>query len=87
MEVIMKTKKAITVVSIAVFALGLIGLAFGAAQDVTGTVTKIEGNKVTITDAAGKDTTIQVSDPKTIQDLKVGDKAKVEGGKVTKQGG
>jgi len=82
---LMKTKKAITLVLIAVFTLGLMGLAFAAAQDVTGTVAKIEGNKVTIADATGKETTVQVSDPKTIQDLKVGDKVKVEGGKVTKQ--
>ncbi len=82
----MKARKTITLTLVAVFTLGIIGFAFAAAQEVTGTVAKIEGNNVTIKDASGKETTVQVTDPKTIQDLKVGDKVKAEGGKVTKQG-
>ncbi len=83
----MKTKRMIMLLVVAVFTLGLIGFAL-AAQEVKGTVTKIEGDTVTIADDMGKQTTVKIADPKILKDLKVGDKVEVgKDGKVTKEGG
>lgn len=83
----MRTKRMIMLLMVAVFTLGVMGLAL-AAQEVKGTVAKIEGDRVTITDVTGKQTTVRIVDPKILQDLKVGDRVEVgKDGKVTKEGG
>jgi outer membrane lipoprotein SlyB len=86
----MKTKRLIMLLMAAVFALGLVSPSF-SAQETKGTVAKIEGNQLTIQDDMGKEVTIKVADPKTIRDLKVGDKVVVtqvgNSVKVTKEGG
>ncbi len=83
----MKTKRMIVLLMVAVFTFGVIGLAL-AAQEVKGTIAKIEGDRVTIADGTGKQTTVRISDPKILEDLKVGDKVEVgKDGKVTKEGG
>lgn len=64
-----------------VFTLGVVGLAF--AVDVKGTVTKVEGKKVTVKDASGKETTVEVKNPAGV---KAGDKVEIKGGVVTKEG-
>jgi hypothetical protein len=83
----MKTKRMIMLLMVAVFTLGVMGLAL-AAQEVKGTVAKIEGDRLTIEDVTGKRTTVRIADPKILQDLKVGDRVEVgKDGKVTKEGG
>jgi len=83
----MKTKRMIMLLMVAVFTLGVMGWAL-AAQEVKGTVAKIEGDRVTIAELTGKQTTIRIVDPKILQDLKVGDRVEVgKDGKVTKEGG
>lgn len=76
-------KRILAMMVILVFALGLISLAF-AAGEVSGKITKIEGNKLTIKGADGKETTVEV---KSAKGLKVGDEVTVKDGevKVTKK--
>ncbi len=71
-------KKVLVLLVAIIFTLGVVGLSFAA--DMKGTITKIEGNKITVKDN-GKETTVQ-SDAKG---LKVGDKVTVKGGKVMKK--
>lgn len=62
-----------------VFALGVAGLSFAA--DMKGTVSKVEGAKITVKDAGGKETTVEDAAAK----VKVGDKVVVKDGKVAKE--
>ena len=73
---------------VAVFSLGLAspGLSEGMADDVKGTVIKIDGGKVSIKDSMGEKT-IEPNNPGVITDLKVGDQVSVRDGKLTKEGG
>ena len=81
----MKTKKLIVLLVAVVFTLGVVGLGF-SAQEVKGTVLKIEGNDVTILDdVTGGQQTVKVKDSSSLKDLNVGDKVLVEGDKVTKK--
>lgn len=73
------TKRIVAMMVIIVFALGLIGLAFASAE-VTGKITKIEGNKLTIKTSDGTETTVDV---KSTMGLKVGDEVKVKDGVAT----
>lgn len=69
-----------------VFTLGVASFGFAAdkpAAEVKGTVSKIDGKKITVKDAAGKETTVEVKEvPK---DLKVGDMVAIKDGMVTKE--
>jgi len=67
-----------------VFTLGFVGLSF-SAQEIKGTVSKIEGDKLTLEDDMGKQVTISVKDPMILKDLKVGDRVSVKDGKVIKE--
>ncbi len=81
----MKTKKLIMLLVAVVFTLGVVGLGF-SAQEVKGTVLKIEGNDVTILDdVTGGQLTVKVKDSSSLKDLNVGDKVLVKGDKVTKK--
>jgi uncharacterized protein YxeA len=71
-------KKILVLLVALVFTLGVVGLAFAA--DVKGTVTKIDGKKVTVKDAAGKEHTVEAD----ATGIKVGDSVDVKGGKITK---
>ena len=82
---IMGTKKFIVLLMAMVFTLGVVGLSF-SAQEIKGTVTKIEGNKLTILDAKGKEKTVNVKDPESLKEVEVGDRVLVTDGKVTKEG-
>ena len=87
----MNTKRSLIVLLMAmVFTLGVVGLSFSAqemTQEVMGTVSKIDGNKLTILDdIMGKEKTVKVKDPESLKDLKVGDRVLVKDGKVTKSG-
>jgi len=74
---------------VAVFSLGLAspGLSEGMVDDVKGTVIKIDGGKVSIKDISGSEKTIEPKNPGVIKDLKVGDRASVKDGILTKEGG
>jgi hypothetical protein len=74
---------------VAVFFLGLAspGLSGGMGEEVKGTVTKIEGGKVNIKDSKGIEKTIEPKNPEALTDLKVGDRASVKKGILTKEGG
>jgi outer membrane lipoprotein SlyB len=80
----MKVKRSIILLMAMAFILGVVGLSF-SAQEIKGTVAKIDGNKLTIQDDMGKQVTISVQDPMTLRDLKVGDRVSVRDGKVTKE--
>ena len=81
----MMTKRLIVLLIVMAFALGVVGVSLSAAQEIKGMVTKIEGDKITIQDAAGKQTTVSINDPRTLQDLKVGDTVSIKDGKLTKE--
>jgi len=85
MKTNMKTKKLIILLMAAIFTLGVAGLSF-SAEEIKGVVSKIEGDKLTILDDKGKQTTSRVGDPMILKDLKVGDRVLVKDGKVTKEG-
>jgi uncharacterized protein YacL len=74
-------KKILVLLIALVFTLGVVGLSFAA--EVKGTVTKIEGKKITVKDAAGKETTVEVK--AVPKDLKIGDTVTIKDGKVTKE--
>jgi len=76
----MKRKSIFVLVVALVFALSVVGLSFAAA-DVTGTITKVAGNKVTIKDAAGKESTVEA---KNAKDVKEGDHVTIKDGMATK---
>jgi ribosomal protein S1 len=78
----MKMKSVIAVLVATVFLLSLVSLGFARGEmGVKGTVTKIEGNKVTVEVDAGKEMTVDVKD---VKDIKVGDKVKIKDGVVEK---
>jgi outer membrane lipoprotein SlyB len=72
-------KKILVLLVALVFALGVAGLSFA---DVKGTVTKVEGMKITVKDDKGKETTVEVKDTAGV---KVGDKVEIKDGKVMKE--
>ena len=73
----------------AVFSLGLAspGLSAGVGEEVRGTVTKIEGGNVSIKDIMGSEKTVEPKNPEALTELKVGDRAMVKDGILTKEGG
>jgi len=75
-------KSLIALVIAFVFTFSLAGAVFAA--EVKGTVTKIDAAKkeVTVKDAAGKETKVQVKD---VAGTKVGDMVTIKDGKVTKE--
>lgn len=72
-------KKFLAIVIIMTFALGFVFSAYAA--NVTGTITKIDGNKVTVKQADGKETTIElkVGDSITYKPAGAKDKGKEKG--------
>ena len=86
----MNTKRLIVLLMTMVFTLGVEGLSFSAqgqaqAQEIKGTVSKIEGNKLTILDDMSKENTVKVNDKdlESLKEIKVGDRVLVRDGKVT----
>jgi outer membrane lipoprotein SlyB len=80
----MMIRKSIVLLMVAIFTLGVVGLSF-SAQEVKGTVSKIEGNKLTLLDDTGKQITVQVKDRESLKEVKVGDRVSVKDGKVIKE--
>ena len=84
----MMIKRLIVLLMVAVFTLGLVGLSFSAQEEIKGTVSKIEGNKLTIVDNMGKEKTVKVEDKMSLMEMEigVGDRVLVKDGKITKEG-
>jgi len=80
----MMIKKLIVLLMVTTFALAVAGISF-SAQEVKGTVSKIEGNKLTLLDDTGKQITVQVKDQESLKEVKVGDRVSVKDGKVIKE--
>ncbi len=83
----MKMKSVVTALVAAAFLLSLVSPSLAAGNEkmgVSGKVTKIEGNKVTVQDDTGKETTVEVKDAKG---ARVGDKVKIENGVIEKEPG
>lgn len=74
---------------VTIFSLDLasVGLSAGMGDAVKGTVTKIEGGKVTIKEFMGDEKTVEPKNPEALTNLKVGDKADVKDDILTKEGG
>jgi hypothetical protein len=74
---------------VAVFSLGLAspGLSGVLGEEVKGTVTKIDGGKVSIKDFMGDEKTVEPKNPEALTEFKVGDRASVKEGILTKEGG
>jgi hypothetical protein len=56
-------------------------------EEVNGTVTKIDGGKVSIKGLMGDEKTVVPKNPEALMGLMVGDKASVKDGILTKTGG
>lgn len=75
----MKVRAIIALLVVFVFAFGIVSMA--VASEVKGTVTKIDGNKITVRDAARKEITVGVKEvPKG---LRTGDMVAIKDGVVT----
>jgi hypothetical protein len=74
---------------LASFSLGLAspGLSGVVGEEIKGTVTKIDGGKVSIRDFMGDEKTVDPINPEALTTLKVGDRAQVKEGILTKEGG
>ena len=72
-------KRYLVLIVAVIFTLTVAGLGFAA--DIKGSITKIDGSKITVKGADGKETTAE-GDAKG---LKVGDKVTVKDGKVMKK--
>jgi outer membrane lipoprotein SlyB len=72
-------KKILVLLVAVIFTVAVAGISFAA--DVKGAISKIEGNKITVKAADGKETTVE-GDAKG---FKVGDKIMVKDGKITKK--
>jgi hypothetical protein len=63
------------------------GISAGMGDEVKGTVTKIDGGAVSIKDSMGAEKTVVPKNPEALKNLKVGDRAAVKDGTLTKEGG
>jgi membrane-associated protease RseP (regulator of RpoE activity) len=85
----MMARKLFMFLVVAAFSLGLAspGLSGVVGEEVRGTVTKIDGGKVNIKDFMGDEKTIEPKNPEALTGFKVGDRALVKDGILTKEGG
>lgn len=74
------SKRILVLLVVVVFTLGVIGLAF-SAETITGKITKIEGNMLTI-NTSDKEVSVEV---KSTSGLKVGDTVVVKDGEAKKK--
>ena len=72
-------KKLFVILMAIVFTVAVAGMSFAA--DIKGTISQIEGSKITVKAADGKETTIEGD----ARGLKVGDKVVVKDGKIAKK--
>ena len=85
----MTARKLLFLLAVGIFTLSLAGPAIsaGMGDDIKGTITRIDGNQVTIKGNTGDEKTVEPANPEALGDLKVGDQAAVKDGILTKQGG
>ncbi|HZD54698.1 MAG TPA: hypothetical protein VE080_00455 [Candidatus Aquicultoraceae bacterium] len=85
----MKARKLIIALAVAAFSLSHpgIGMTAGLGDEIKGTVINIERDSVTIKDFMGDEKTVEPKNPEALRDLKVGDRAQVKDGILTKLGG
>jgi len=85
----MTARKLFIFIVLALFSLGLAspGLSGVVGEEVRGTVTKIDGGRVSIKDFMGDEKTVEPINPEALTNLKVGDRAQVKDGILTKEGG
>ena len=76
----MRMKSIIALLVAVVFTLGMVSFTFAA--EVKGTVTKVEAKSITVKDASGKETKVDVTNS---GDVKVGDMVTVKDNKATKE--
>ncbi|MBP2683581.1 MAG: hypothetical protein H6Q79_1620 [Deltaproteobacteria bacterium] len=75
------------VISLLFLGLASTGLSAGMGEEVKGTVTKIDGGKVSIKDLTGGEKTIEPTNPDALTGLKVGDRVSVKDGILKKESG
>ena len=86
----MAARKLLVLLAVGAFLLSLAspGVFAGmGAHEIKGTVTRIEGKKVTIKDGMGMEKTVEPANPEALSGLKVGDEAAIKEGVLTKGGG
>ena len=85
----MMLKRLLIVLAVAVFSLSLASpvISAGMGDEIKGTVTKIEGTKVSVKDMMGDEKAVEPKNPEALSDLKVGDRVAVKDGILTKEGG
>lgn len=57
----------------------------GMEEEIKGTVTRIEGNTVTIKDFMGVEKTVELKNPESLGDLRIGDPAVIRDGFLSKE--
>jgi outer membrane lipoprotein SlyB len=80
----MITKRLLILLVAVVFTLSVAGLSF-SAQEVKGTVTKIEGSKLTIMDDVGKEKIVRVKNQESLKEIKLGDRVSIKDGMLAKE--
>jgi hypothetical protein len=85
----MTARRLFIIILLASFSLGLASPGFSGVvgEEVKGTVTRIDGGKVSIKDFMGDEKTVEPINPEALKTLKVGDRASVKEGILTKEGG
>lgn len=80
----MITKRLLILLVAIVFTISVAGPSF-SAQEVKGTVTKIEGSKLTIMDDVGKEKIVKVKDQESLKEITLGDRVSIKDGMLTKE--
>ncbi len=80
----MAIRRLIVLLMVTAFTLGVVGMSF-SAQEIKGTISKIDGDKLTLLDDTGKERTVTVKDKESLKEVKVGDKVLVKDGKVIRE--
>jgi outer membrane lipoprotein SlyB len=80
----MITKRLLILLVAIVFTFSVAGLSF-SAQEVKGTVTKIEGSKLTIMDDLGKEKIVKVKNQEGLKEITLGDRVSIKDGMLTKE--
>ncbi|MBI5577448.1 MAG: hypothetical protein HY896_13940 [Deltaproteobacteria bacterium] len=84
----MNMRKAVAMLAAAAFILGLgiPGISTAMShEELKGTVTRIEGTRVTIQDNMGMEKTIQATGPEELKNIKIGDHVSFKNGMLKKE--
>ncbi len=85
----MAARRLFMIFVVVLFSLSLASQALSSVvgEEVKGTVTKIDGEKINIKDFMGVEKTVSPKNPEEIKNLKLGDRVMVKDGILTKEGG